>query len=170
MKKTAISFVVIASALFYFITNANAVGDDYTPVQKSADTQTVFVNRLYEQNGKWYINVDPVAWYEGEAANKVFAEQEPDSGLDEAPDGYYIVNSSEETKTYEVKPDAVVLMQIYDRDGNPEHADTNWNEQITVAKLAGLMNKTDVLNVADFPYHITVQHGKVTKVIQQFIP
>ncbi|AJY77025.1 hypothetical protein [Paenibacillus beijingensis] len=170
MKKTAFSMVTIASVLFYFITTANAVGGDYTPVPKSADTQSAYINKLYEQGGKWYITVDPIEWYEGEAANKVFAEQEPDSGLDEAPDGYYIINGSEETATFEVNAGADVQMQIFDHDGNPEDAQINWNEQITLSKLAELLTTEDILSVSDYPYHVTIHDGKVTKIVQQYIP
>lgn len=168
MKKTMFSMMAAAAIVFYFISTANAVGGDYQPVKKTADTQTDYINGLTHKDGKWYITADKIDWYEGAQADEQFLKHEPDSGLDGAPDGYYIVNDDSSVQTYEVAPNAEVLMQIYDK-GN-DAADTEWNEPISLEKFAQLYPQTDVLDLSYFPYHITVKDGIVTKIVQQFVP
>ncbi|MGN7456860.1 hypothetical protein ACTHPH_18795 [Paenibacillus pasadenensis] len=170
MKKSLISILATASILFYFISTANAVGGDYQPVQKTADTQTDYIESITHKEGKWYITVDPIEWYEGKEADEQFLKHEPDSGLDGAPDGYYIVNDDTTATTYEISPDAAVLMQLYDRTGDPAELETQWNEPVALDEFAKLYAKNDVLDLADFPYHLTVKDGVVTKIVQQFIP
>ncbi|SDT54551.1 hypothetical protein SAMN05444162_4890 [Paenibacillaceae bacterium GAS479] len=170
MKKSLLSIIATASILFYFISTANAVGGDYQPFKKTVDTQTDYINELSYKDGKWYISADGIDWYEGKEADAEFLKNEPDSGLDSAPDGYYIVNNDPSVKMYEVSPDAVVLMQIYDKTGDPAEITTEWNEPMAVDQFAKLFPKNDVLDLSDFPYHLTVKDGVVTKIVQQFIP
>lgn len=170
MKRMAFSFVVIALVLFGILTTANALGRQSIAAHPTVETEAAYMTKLSESNGKWYITLDPIEWYEGEAADKALHEHEPDADIDHAPDGYYIVNNSTETKTYEIAPDAAVLMQIYDHDGTNDGVQINWNEPITVSKLGQLYANTDILDLSVYPYHITLEDGKVVNIVQQYIP
>ncbi|MOA24511.1 hypothetical protein D3C78_1451900 [compost metagenome] len=116
------------------------------------------------------ITADPILWYEGKEAEQAFAKYEPDAGIDGPPDGYYIVNEEEELKHYPLAKDAEVLMQIYDHTGNVEDIDISWNEQISLQKFIQLCGQTDLLDIRAFPYHLTIENGQVTRIVQQYIP
>ncbi|MBB3113473.1 hypothetical protein FHS18_005585 [Paenibacillus phyllosphaerae] len=169
MKKSIIGAAMLTS-LVVFISAAYAVGEDYKPVQQTPETQTVFVTGVSQANGTLTLTTDAIDWYEGTEADRVFLEREPDSGLDATPDGYYIVNDDEQAKAYPVDPKAEVLMQIYDHTGNIEELDTNWNETITLDKFASIFPNSDILDLSQFPYHLTITDGVVTKIVQQYIP
>ncbi|MFD0713467.1 hypothetical protein [Paenibacillus sp. GCM10027626] len=171
MKKTTLGAVVAILCLSFFIVTAYAVGNDkYEPVVPTSNMETAYIDHIETKNGQILLTVDNIDWYEGEAADKIFKEREPDAELDGAPDGYYIVNDSEELKTLAVDPQAEVLMQVYDKTGNIEDVDTVWNEPITVAKLQEIFDQKDIVDLSEFPYHLTVVDGKVVKIVQQFIP
>ena len=135
-----------ASILFGLISTANAVGGGYQPIHTSSNTQTDYIHKLIERDGKWYVTVNKIDWYEGKAADEQFRIDEPDSGRDEAPDGYYIVNNDPSEKTYEVSASAQVFMQIYDKTGNAADTNTNWNELISLSKFSGLFPQKNVLD------------------------
>jgi len=170
MRKLTLSVTVAVLCLTFFIATAYAVGDGYKPVVQTSDMKTAYIHHIEQRDGKILLTVDDINWYEGAEADKVFLEREPDSGLDGTPDGYYIVNDEEKFYTIEVAPDAQVLMQIYDKTGNLEDIDTNWNEQITVAQLEAIFNNNELLDVSEYPFHLTIQDGKVVKVVQQYLP
>jgi hypothetical protein len=163
-----VSIIVLSSLLIF--TLAFAKGNNNQSEDNPTNTPTIYINKLYESNGKTYITADPILWYEGEAANKKMREHEKAAELTEAPDGYYIVNDSKQLQTYEISPDAVVLMQIYHEPGAAHAADVIPNKQITLAQLSGLMQQNETLNVKDYPYHLTLQSGKIVKIVQQYIP
>lgn len=148
--------------------------DTYTPTANvPADgTYTVFINKIErDTNTDHYdLTVDPINWYIGEAANVEFNKENPDSGIDGAPDGYYITNEDTQTYNYAVAANPKVLMQIYDHTGKWQDIDTNWDEPVSIQKLNAIFQKPDLLDPTAFPYHITVKDGQVTKIVQQFIP
>ncbi|WIM38090.1 hypothetical protein PO903_15700 [Paenibacillus sp. PK4536] len=148
--------------------------DTYTPTANvPADgTYTVFINKIErDTNASHYeLTVDPINWYTGEAANVEFNKENPNSGIDGAPDGYYITNEDTKTYHYAVAANPKVLMQIYDHTGQWQDIDTNWDEPVSIQKLNAIFQKPDLLDPTSFPYHITVKDGQVTKIVQQFIP
>ncbi|RXZ84329.1 hypothetical protein EBB07_03255 [Paenibacillaceae bacterium] len=161
---------VLVVGLFQF-TFASATDDGYQPVPTNPETQAFYIESLINNEGKLELTADHIEWYEGEEANEVFREREQDSEMTEAPSGYYIVNDSDDLQTYEVADDAVVLMQIWNRTGNMDEADTVWNEEISLEKFIELVNSDeDEGFIKDFPYHISIKDGKITKIVQQFIP
>lgn len=148
--------------------------DTYTPTANvPADgTYTVFINKIERDTNtdQYDLTVDPINWYIGEAANVEFNKENPDSGIDGAPDGYYITNEDTQTYNYAVAANPKVLMQIYDHTGKWQDIDTNWDEPVSIQKLNAIFQKPDLLDPTAFPYHITVKDGQVTKIVQQFIP
>ncbi|MNJ68129.1 hypothetical protein D3C77_643490 [compost metagenome] len=113
---------------------------------------------------------DPILWYEGQEAEAVFAKYEPGAGIDGPPDGYYIINEDGDLTSYPVAHDAEVRMQIYDRTGNIEDIEIFWNEQISVEKFEGLFDHIEGLDIRDFPYHLTIEDGQITRIVQQYVP
>ncbi|BBI34263.1 hypothetical protein [Cohnella abietis] len=162
----------LAAVLLGFVSLGfiHANTSDYTPVPRNSQTQASYIDQIYQQDGKTYIKADFIEWYEGEEANKVFREKEQDPDMTEAPDGYYIVNDDTQLQTLEVADDVKIYMQIYNRTGKIEEATTNWNEQIDLSKFLTLLSDSSEMNLKDYPYHLTIENNKITKIVQQFIP
>lgn len=168
-NKLAIS---LAAVLFGFMSlgYVEANTNDYTVVPQTSETQAVYIDSINQKNGKTYVTVDFIEWYEGEDANVIFREREGDSEMTETPDGYYVVNDEMELQTFEIAADAQVLMQIYNRTGNIDEADTEWNEVISVDKFFEEMSDTTEMNLEEFPYHLEIHEGIIGKITQQFVP
>ncbi|GIO45028.1 hypothetical protein [Paenibacillus apis] len=168
----ALFLVVVMSSL---VTSSSGAADrkDSTarPAIRDGQELTVYIDQLnLTGDGSGEIVVDPVQWYTGEEAKAEFAKYEPDAGIDGPPDGYFIVNESELLLPLAVAEDAVVIMQVYDRTGDFADVGIQWNERISLSKLDTLLHHTDIVDVRDFPYHLTIEDGKVTKIVQQYIP
>lgn len=169
MMKLASKWTVLA-LMMMLITTAGATAQGYTSVAAAENQETVYINQMEIRDGQIYLSADPIEWYEGAAADKALLEHEGNTGLDGAPDGYYIVNNSVQNDVYQVAPDASVEVQIYDHTGNIEDTDVQWNEAIPLAQFEKDFAKKDVLDLSQFPYHVTLREGKVVKIVQQFIP
>ncbi|ALS28367.1 hypothetical protein ABEV74_15335 [Paenibacillus cisolokensis] len=169
MKKTTISLVVAVACLFT-VGLALAENNEYEPVPRTADTITVFIDHIRSADGGYAVTFDQVDWYEGEEANAVFRERENDPEVTEAPDGYYIVNDDETMRTLKLDANAVVLLQLYNRTGDPTEAEIVWNEKVPAERFVELIEANDGFGMKDFPYHLTVKNGVIVKVVQQFIP
>ncbi|WP_150274999.1 hypothetical protein [Paenibacillus tepidiphilus] len=133
---------------------------------------TVYIDSLQSHGHKLVLDADEIGWYEGPAADKVFAERDPESAaeLGGAPDGYYIINDSDTLASYPVAPDAKVVMQIHDRTGNIEDLDINWNEEIALSQFTGEFAKKDIIDLSQSPYHLTIRDGEVVSIVQQYTP
>jgi hypothetical protein len=168
-NKLAIS---LAAVLFGFMSfgYVEANTNDYTVVPQTSETQAAYIDTIDQKNGKTYVTVDFIEWYEGEEANVKFREIEKDPEMTETPSGYYVVNERMDLQTFEVDEDAKVLMQIYNRTGNIVEADTLWNEEISVDKFFKEVSDTSEMNLKEFPYHLEIHEGKIVKITQQFVP
>lgn len=145
--------------------------DNIAAAQESNNsTVTVYIDQLNISKDGGAVTVDPIQWYEGEAAEVAFLANEPDAGIDGPPDGYYIVNEDEQLTRYPVAKDAEVLMQIYDRTGNIDDMDIKWNEPISLEKFGEIFAHNDLIDLSQFPYHLTIKDGQVIRIVQQFIP
>jgi len=169
VNKLLISIVAVLFGIMSFGSITANTGE-YTPVPVDESTRVAYVDAIYRADGDCYIDADFIEWYEGEAANRIFREREADSGMDEAPDGYYIVNDDQAIERLKLAPDVKVLMQIYDRTDDIAEADVVWNEQIALDKFISLMTDNGEMNLRDYPYHLTIEDGVITKIFQQFIP
>ncbi|ANE47626.1 hypothetical protein SY83_16545 [Paenibacillus swuensis] len=165
MKKLAAG---LAALTLLFANTAAATEEQYVPVKPSPNVHTAYIEQIPTQNGKAYVVADYIEWYEGASADRIFMQNEPDSGLDGAPDGYYIVNDNTKLRKLTISPNAEVIMQFYNRTGNIEDAEIVLNERISLTKFRKLMTTDET--VRDFPYHLVVKNGVVVKIIQQFIP
>lgn len=164
-----IFLVVVMSSLT--TSSSGAAKSDKSPdVVRESQNLTVYIDQLELRPDGGVLTVDPIEWYSGKEAEDVFAKMEPDAGIDGPPDGYYIVNEDDRLERYPVAANAQVLMQLYDHTGNPEDVDISWNEQISLEKLFSLFQNTGVLDVREFPYHLTIENGQVTSIVQQYVP
>jgi hypothetical protein len=136
----------------------------------SSELQTVFIHNLALTQGFPTITADEVLWFEGVEADKQFMLHEQDAGFEQAPDGYYIINDSPKLHTLEVSNNAVVLMQIYDHPGDDKAPEISANEKVSVPQFIKLFKQNEVLDMRDYPFHLTIENGKVVKIVQQFIP
>ncbi len=134
------------------------------------ETVTVYLSAVNLESGGGTLTGDPILWYQGEEASAIMAEREPDAGIDGPPDGYYIVNDAEEAVAYPVSPDAEIRLQIYDRTGRPEDIGIVADEAVSLQRFGELFGKTDLLDLSQFPYHLTIQNGKVVRIVQQYVP
>ncbi|MGM1045094.1 MAG: hypothetical protein ACQEXX_03010 [Bacillota bacterium] len=172
MKKRVWKLASVMLLVFMMMTTVGVASsnEDYKPVEKVSNQEAVFINSIEVKDGNVYLNVDPIQWYEGEEANEIFREREQDPEMTEAPNGYYIVNDSEEQVTLRVADDAEVLLQLYDHTGQVEDAEIFWNEAVSLNKFLSAYDKNDIIDMSWFPYHVTVEDGVVVKIIQQYTP
>lgn len=171
MKKSAWRMVLFTIIVLMMTTTAGmASSNSYEPVPEASNQQAVYIHSLDIRDGQLYLDVDPITWYEGEEADKVFRERVQDPEMTEAPDGYYIVNDTEEHITLSVDEHAEILLQIYDRTGQWEDVQIVWNEKVALSRFGELFANDELVDMKWFPYHITVKDGVVVKVIQQYIP
>jgi hypothetical protein len=174
MRKIILFCLIIMSAASLLILSlANAKGDAVPPKESSdnaSETQTVFIHRIDEIDGITSMTADEVLWFEGAEADKQFVAHEQDAGIEQAPDGYYLINDSPNLHTLEVSKNAVVLMQIYDRPGDDKSPELVPNEKVTLQQFITLFQQNEVLDMKDYPFHLTIQNGKIVKIVQQFIP
>jgi UDP-3-O-acyl-N-acetylglucosamine deacetylase len=133
---------------------------------------TVYIHSLETLKGQTTLTGDEIGWYEGAAADAIFARREPEAAAEigGVPDGYYIVNDSDSLTIYPVAPDAKVTMQIYDHTGSIEDLDTNWNEALSLQQFIHEFAKTDVFDLSQSPYHITIEDGQIVSIVQQYTP
>ncbi|WP_426451645.1 hypothetical protein ACP26L_06120 [Paenibacillus sp. S-38] len=169
MNKVHLVLYALILSLLVPVAALASSGGGYTPVPPSPDTHPAYVTGLtYQEDGSLYLTADYIQWYEGAEADRVFTEKEPDSGLSTAPNGYYIVNDNPRLRSLPVHPDAQVLMQIYNRTGEPGGADIQWNEQVSLQRFTEILKAEPYLQ--EYPYHLVVEKGQVVRIIQQYIP
>ncbi|QGQ96087.1 hypothetical protein EHS13_14985 [Paenibacillus psychroresistens] len=172
MKKiiAILSLLIVIGTVQFYRPIANAKESSYHPIPINANNHPLYIDSLFQKNGKIYITVDYIQWYEGDAANIIFNEREKDSGLTGAPDGYYIINDDKKLRTFEVMQDAGVFMQYFNHSGSIGDKEIIWNEQISIGKLLSLFHDSNNTSLKDYPYVATMNNGRITKIIQQFIP
>lgn len=160
--------IVVTSSLS--MTRSGAAGTDPLPDGRLSGQITVYIDSLNLKANGGEVTVDPIQWYTGKEAEAIFAEYEPDAGIDGPPDGYYIVNEEEERELLPVAKNAEIRMQIYDHTGKAEDLDIIWNESIDLAEFHSLFKRKDVLDIGQFPYHLTIENGEVVRIVQQYVP
>ncbi|MBW4085816.1 hypothetical protein [Paenibacillus sp. S150] len=172
-KKSAILLPLLVLLFLSLVTTASTAGTR-AEAQSGDKIQelTVYIHALESKNGHTSMTADQIEWYEGAEADRIFAGRDPEAAaeLGGTPDGYYIVNDSDSLTSYPVAGNAAVTMQIFDHTGKLEDLDISWNESITLQKLITEFAKTDIIDLSQSPFHITVQDGQVTSIVQQYTP
>ncbi|KGE18656.1 hypothetical protein [Paenibacillus wynnii] len=174
IKKRFVYVLPFAVLLFLSLISTASTGGTRVDAESSGSTQnlTVYLQSLKSGNGTLSIEADEIDWYQGEAANQVFAEREPEAyaEIGGTLNDYYIVNDSDTTTTYTIADHAAVTMQLFDHTGNLGDLDIQWNEKVTLQQFIDEFNKTDIVDLSQFPYHITIQDGEIISIVQQYIP
>ncbi|MFI2858297.1 hypothetical protein ACH6EH_14340 [Paenibacillus sp. JSM ZJ436] len=172
MKSRVGKWILLCGLILMMTTTVGAASgsSQYTPVEHSEHQLAVFMQSFTKMNGQLYAVVDRIEWYEGEEANEIFRQREGDADMTEAPDGYYIVNDQEEQITLPVSDSAQVFLQLYDHTGAWEDAQIIWNQEVRVTKFHSIFQNDKLIDMSWFPYHLTVENGEVTQIIQQYIP
>ncbi|GFN31755.1 hypothetical protein [Paenibacillus xylaniclasticus] len=176
--RTIITLGAAAAAVWIVLTiGLDGHGKESKPfaapeVSAAEATKTAFVEGIEQHNGRYVLTLDYIDWFEGDAATQIFREREPDPEVTEPPDGYYIVNDDTTLETVVLSENAHILMQIYDRPDEESGADIVPDEPITIEQFAELIEQGEeaMINVKDFPYHITLKDGQADVIVQQFIP
>ncbi|WP_058303650.1 hypothetical protein [Gorillibacterium timonense] len=155
-----------AVLLLSMVSTANAVGKRSSVGATPETTVTVLISSLENKNGQLILTADPIEWYQGAEADKVFAERDPEGAAEigRVPDGYYIVNDEKTLETFDVSAQAQVLMQLYDP------YTIKWNEEITLNQFIEALDGKGTPDQKAFPYHLTLKDGKVVKIVQQYTP
>lgn len=174
LKKKSAYVLPIVVLLFLSLITTASTGGTRVDAQDTNQTQqqTVYIHTIQSDNGKLSITADEINWYQGADADRIFAERDPEGAAEigGAPDGYYIVNDVDTLATYPIADNATVSMQIFDHTGNLEDLDIHWNESITLEQFVDHFNTTDIIDLSQFPYHITLQDGVITSIVQQYVP
>lgn len=165
---------VILLLIFSLTGTASTVAGTKAVAESSGPEQhlTVYIHSLQHSGAGVILTADEINWYEGQEADRVFAEREPEAAAEigGVPDGYYIINDSDSLTEYPLADNAGIQVQIFDHTGNPGDLDIHWNETVDLDTfLKGFADKS-VVDLSVFPYHITVKDGKVTSIVQQYIP
>jgi len=127
-----------------------------------------YIKNVYDKNGKRYLDIDFVKFL-SESAGTCRGWGDPEvPGIPECgPDGYLIVNENPETMTFEISKNVEIIMQTY---GSGE-CGVEWNEKINYETFKNFWESNPICPfLKDAPYHIEVQNGIITKVIEQYIP
>ncbi|QWU17663.1 hypothetical protein SAMN04487895_10561 [Paenibacillus sophorae] len=172
LKKTFVMPVIVL--LFFSLISTASTALTRAVAQSSGPEQqlTVYIHSLQPDGNKVILTADEINWYEGQDADRVFAQREPEAAqeIGGAPDGYYIENDSDTLTEYPLADDVDIKTQIFDHTGTPGDLDIIWNESVDLDTFLNKFHNTDVVDLSQFPYHITVQDGKVTAIVQQYIP
>jgi hypothetical protein len=134
-----------------------------TTVNEAADTLEDGrhpVRIVAVSDGDKTVRFDLIQFLTGEAANKAAAEDGEESP---PPNDYYIRNVNPKLRTLAIAPSATVTVNVLAAgDTGSSVKDT----KITLAKLAGYPRD----RVRDAVFWLTVSHGKVTRIEEQFVP
>lgn len=144
----------------------------YLKVNKTEKTKKIgYITKLYEENGKRYLKIDPVEFFMDTENDKRATIEAKKDGVDQARfsedgyiyDSYYIRNKDKNVETYEITPEAAIIVCNYmlDRHGYG----TSDKEKISYEKFKTL----DVSN-RGFLCYIDLENKVVIKLQQQFIP
>lgn len=129
-----------------------------------------YILDLYEQGGQWHISVDEIEWLTGKDAVEAMVEAGSCASWEtdcEPPNGFYIRNREESTRSYPLSKQATISMQTLSHgpDGN-----FNWDEQIDLDRFRQILEGDPGSPLRTVPYQITVVGGTVTAIREVYIP
>jgi hypothetical protein len=118
------------------------------------------VKILAVSDAKKTVRFDAIQFLTGEAANKAAAEDGEDSP---PPNDYYIRNTNPKVRTLSIAPSVTVTVNVL---AAADTGSSTEDTRITLAKLAGYPRD----RVDDAVFWLTVSHGKVTRIEEQYLP
>lgn len=170
-KKNHLMLSLVALLSLSLLSTASTVGTT-ARAESAPHTFTAYLSEVQLHGDKVTFLADDIDWYEGEEADRIFAEYEPEAyaELGGTPDGYYIVNDSETLLPYSLSADADIRVQIFDLTGQLEDVDLIPDQSVTAEAFANAFQSDEVVDMTWFPYHITVEDGEIVSVVQQYLP
>lgn len=130
--------------------------------------QYVFINKVYQKDGKWFADTDYVQFLVGDDAlqkviSRGLAEKETDENGKEhyfLPNNYAILNDTPTIRTFEIDPSAEIFTYDFKSGKSVIAAETPKTDINALAKT-----RED-----EYPYLIDVKNGKISRIKQIFIP
>ena len=139
--------------------------------QYVGEKQIGYVKKVYAKNGKNYLDIDYIQWLTGAAAEKAMREdgQCPKAGECIVFDGYYIRNQNPLMRTFEIAPDAKIVMQTYNAEQTGIVMD---NQEIIFDQFKGIFSSGTVsdAHLKDVPYIVEISNQQIVKITEQYIP
>ena len=139
------------------------------------ETQIGFIKKVYEKDGKHFLDIDYIQWLTGNEAITAYREDEvggaecktnPDLGGCTPPNGYYIRNQNNQIRTFEIS-DSVTIKQIYFDDQGNKYRNLSLGEFMdTDTEIKGISKtKWDLV-----PFTINLIGNKVVEITEVYIP
>jgi hypothetical protein len=140
--------------------------------QYVGEKQIGFVKKVYAKNGKNYLDIDYIQWLSGDAAEKAMREDGecPKTGECIVYDGYYIRNQNPLIRTFEISPDAKIVMQTYSAE---QTGIVMNNEEITFDQFKNIFSSGSSesdFHLKDVPYIVEISNQQIVKITEQYIP
>lgn len=113
------------------------------------------------------IRFDDAVWLTGEAAERaaiIAGLCTTEDTSDCTPNGYFIENANSTPVALKISPSVEIEMETYET-GEPGDK----IERVDLKTFAGLVNDPR-LHWNKLPYHVTVENGVVTKIVEQYVP
>jgi hypothetical protein len=130
-----------------------------------------YIKKVYVKNGKNYLDTDYIQWLTGTEAEKALREdgQCPKTGECIVYDDYYIRNQNPLVRTFEIAPDAAIIMQTLDSETT---GDVNQNKKITIDQLKNIFapgsSHKDRYQLT--PFIVEISNKQIVKINEQYIP
>jgi len=85
------------------------------------------------------------------------------------PDGFYIRNTDKTIVQYQIDPAVSVTMQTLDKDSAGQY---KFEDKITLARLVSAYAHKDdtMIHLAGVPYLLNISKGKITRIVEQYVP
>lgn len=137
----------------------------------AGEKQIGYIKKIYAKSGKSYLNIDYIQWLSGDAAEKAMREDGecPKTGECIVYDDYYIRNQNPLIRTFEIYPDAKIVMQTY---GAEQTGIVGNNQEVTFDQFKNIFSSASGLNshLKDVPYIVEISNQQIIKITEQYIP
>jgi hypothetical protein len=136
-----------------------------------AEKQIGFIKKAYAKSGKNYLDIDYIQWLTGDVAEKALREdgQCPKTGECIVYDDYYIRNQNPLIRTFEISPDAKIVMQTFSAE---QTGIVMNNEEITFNQFRNIFSSGSEsdFHLKDVPYIVEISNQQIVKITEQYIP
>jgi len=149
-------------------TTSPAVND--TLAKPTSERQIGYITKVYDKNGKRFLDIDYIQWLTGKEATKAMLNDGACKGWEDTcgpTNGYYIRNQNTKIRALEISPNVLVAVDTLSHrpDGN-----FNFGEAISYETFKNLFAENSNSDLKSAPYWINITNGIVDKVSQQYQP
>jgi hypothetical protein len=149
--------------------NENFSEDANQALPENSERQMGYIKKVYEKNGRRYLDIDYIQWFTGVAAEKAMREDGgcPKAGECMVLNDYYIRNVNPLIRTFEITTDAEIIMQTYDAERT---GIVNDNQPITFTQFKNIFITSAKPHLKNVPYIIEISNKIIIKITEQYIP